>query len=106
MGRWHRGRRLLVYDPRPPRRGDRLGSLRDGLDHAWREAARSGVGRTRNVVAPTSFAGQFEQPYGPMEPPTLFTIPVLRYMMSHSGSGSNLGFSKDGAAVSNASSPL
>jgi hypothetical protein len=45
------------------------------------ESARSGVGRTRNVVAPTSLAGQFEQPYGPMGPPTLFTIPVLRYMI-------------------------
>ena len=44
------------------------------------ESDRSGVGRTRNVVAPTSLAGQFEQPYGPMGPPTLFTIPVLRYM--------------------------
>ncbi len=44
------------------------------------ESGRSGVGRTRNVVAPTSLAGQFEQPYGPMGPPTLFTIPVLRYM--------------------------
>jgi hypothetical protein len=45
------------------------------------ESGRSCVGRTRNVVAPTSLAGQFEQPYGPMGPPTLFTIPVLRYMM-------------------------
>ena len=44
------------------------------------ESGRSGVGRSRNVVAPTSLAGQFEQPYGPMGPPTLFTIPVLRYM--------------------------
>jgi hypothetical protein len=44
------------------------------------ESGRSGVGRTRNVVAPASLAGQFEQPYGPMGPPTLFTIPVLRYM--------------------------
>src|SRR5919197_1813102 len=44
------------------------------------ESGRSGVGRTRNVVAPTSLAGQFEQPYGPIGPPTLFTIPVLRYM--------------------------
>ena len=45
------------------------------------ESGRSGVGRTRNVVAPTSLAGQFEQPYGPLGPPTLFTIPVLRYMI-------------------------
>jgi acetyl-CoA acetyltransferase len=45
------------------------------------ESGRSGVGRTRDAVAPTSLAGQFEQPYGPMGPPTLFTIPVLRYMI-------------------------
>jgi acetyl-CoA acetyltransferase len=32
---------------------------------------------------PTSLAGQFEQPYGPMGPPTLFTIPVLRYMKTY-----------------------
>jgi acetyl-CoA acetyltransferase len=44
------------------------------------ESGRSGVGRTRNVVAPTSLAGQFVQPYGPMGPATLFTVPVLRYM--------------------------
>jgi acetyl-CoA acetyltransferase len=43
------------------------------------ESCRSGVGRTRNVVAPTSLAGQFEQPYGPMGPPTVFRIPVMRY---------------------------
>ena len=47
------------------------------------ESGRSGVGRTRNVTAPTSLAGQFEQPYGPMGPPTLFTIPVLRYMKTY-----------------------
>src|SRR5947199_4954458 len=29
------------------------------------ESGRSGLGRTRNVVAPTSLAGQFEQPYDP-----------------------------------------
>ena len=46
------------------------------------ESGRSGVGRTRNLVAPTSLAGQFEQPYGPMGPPTLF-IPVLRYMKTY-----------------------
>jgi len=47
------------------------------------ESGRSGVGRTRNVVAPTSLAGQFEQPYRPIGPPTLFTIPVLRYMKTY-----------------------
>jgi acetyl-CoA acetyltransferase len=45
------------------------------------ESGRSGVGRTRSVVSPASLAGQFEQPYGPMGPPVLFTIPVLRYMI-------------------------
>jgi acetyl-CoA acetyltransferase len=34
-------------------------------------------------VSPASLAGQFEQPYGPMGPPTLFTIPVLRYMKTY-----------------------
>jgi hypothetical protein len=48
-----------------------------------RAAGRAGVGRTRNVVVPTSLAGQFEQPYGPMGPPILFTIPVLRYMKTY-----------------------
>jgi acetyl-CoA acetyltransferase len=46
-------------------------------------AAAPGVGRTRNVTAPTSLAVQFEQPCGPMGPPTLFTIPVLRYMKTY-----------------------
>ena len=44
------------------------------------ESGRSGLGRFRPPIAPTSLAGQFELPYGPMGPPTLFTIPVLRYM--------------------------
>jgi hypothetical protein len=43
------------------------------------ENGRSGVERTRNVVARNSLAGRFEQPYGPLGPPTLFTIPVSRY---------------------------
>jgi acetyl-CoA acetyltransferase len=47
------------------------------------ESGRSGVGRTRNIVAPSSLAGQFEQPYGPLGPPTLFTLPVLRYMKTY-----------------------
>jgi acetyl-CoA acetyltransferase len=47
------------------------------------ESGRSGIGRFRNVVSPASLAGQFEQPYGPMGPPTLFTIPVLRYMKTY-----------------------
>jgi hypothetical protein len=41
------------------------------------ESGRSLVGRTRNVVAPTSLAGQFEQPYGPMGPPTFVHNPGI-----------------------------
>ena len=33
--------------------------------------------------SPANLAGQFEQPYRPMGPPTLFTIPVLRYMKTY-----------------------
>jgi len=49
--------------------------------HRW------AVGTARQArlkrVALTSLAGQFEQPYGPMGPPTLFTIPALRYMTTY-----------------------
>ena len=51
------------------------------------ESGRSGVGREGFARAPASLSGQFEMPFGPMGPPTLFTLPVLRYMkdygMSH-----------------------
>jgi len=57
------------------------------------ESGRSGVGRTRNVVAPTSLPGSppFSPPrpgpgWGgdrPTEPPTLFTIPVLRCIKTY-----------------------
>jgi len=45
------------------------------------ESGRSGVGRGggRRMDA-ESLQGQFESPYGVMGPPTLFTLPVLRYM--------------------------
>ena len=44
------------------------------------ESGKSRVGDPPRGVPPSSLQGQFEQPYGPMGPPTLFTIPVLRYM--------------------------
>src|ERR1700684_2541778 len=47
------------------------------------ESGRSGVGRTRPPASAASLAGQFEIPYGPMGPPTLFPIPVLRYMKTY-----------------------
>jgi hypothetical protein len=40
----------------------------------------STVGYAITTTAPTDLAGQVEQPYGPMGPPTLFAIPVLRHM--------------------------
>jgi acetyl-CoA acetyltransferase len=47
------------------------------------ESGRSGIARSRPAVSPGSLQGQFELPYGPMGPPTLFTIPVLRYMKTY-----------------------
>jgi acetyl-CoA acetyltransferase len=44
------------------------------------ESGRSRVGAPPRAAAPSSLQGQFEQPYGPMGPPSLFTVPVLRYM--------------------------
>jgi len=47
------------------------------------ESGRSGVGRGRRGGAAASLQGQFEAPYGPMGPPTSFTLPVLRFMKEY-----------------------
>ncbi len=44
------------------------------------ESGKSRVGKSGFGRADASLQGQFEAPYGPMGPPTMFTIPVLRYM--------------------------
>jgi len=44
------------------------------------ESGKSRLGAGRFGGSSSSLAGQFEAPYGPMGPPTMFTIPVLRYM--------------------------
>jgi len=44
------------------------------------ESGRSRVGVSPRPRADASLQGQFEMPYGPMGAPTMFTIPVLRYM--------------------------
>lgn len=44
------------------------------------ESGRSGIGLTRFQTVPASLPGQFELPFGVSGPPTMFTIPVLRYM--------------------------
>ena len=44
------------------------------------ESGKSGIGRGDRRIDNESLQGQFEAPYGIMGPPTLFTLPVLRYM--------------------------
>ncbi len=44
------------------------------------ESGRSRVGAGRWRMDPSSVNGQFEAPYGVTGPPTMFTLPVLRYM--------------------------
>jgi acetyl-CoA acetyltransferase len=47
------------------------------------ESGRSRVGATPFRSSPQSPIGQFEVPYGTAGPPTMFTIPVLRYMKDY-----------------------
>jgi acetyl-CoA acetyltransferase len=48
------------------------------------ESGKSNVGRGAfRGGGGASLPGQFEMPYGPMGPPTLFTIPALRYMKTY-----------------------
>jgi acetyl-CoA acetyltransferase len=47
------------------------------------ESGRSKIGKPPIVFRADSLNGQFEQPYGPMGPPSLFPIPVLRYMKTY-----------------------
>ena len=47
------------------------------------ESGRSGIGRPPRAIGADSLNGQFEQPFGPMGPPSLFPIPVLRYMKTY-----------------------
>lgn len=47
------------------------------------ESGRSRVGAAGRSVPASSLAGQFEQPFGPMGPPSLFTVPVMRYMKTY-----------------------
>jgi acetyl-CoA acetyltransferase len=47
------------------------------------ESGKSRVNGTPRPAEPQSLTGQFEAPFGPMGPPTLFPIPVLRYMKTY-----------------------
>lgn len=44
------------------------------------ESGKSRIGAAGYNRSAASLAGQFEAPYGPMGAPTMFTLPVLRYM--------------------------
>jgi acetyl-CoA acetyltransferase len=54
------------------------------------ESGRSRVGVGGWGMAPGSLNGQFEMPYGPMGPPTLFTIPWLRYAKTYGADETDL----------------
>jgi len=47
------------------------------------ESGRSRIGALPRTIPPASLQGQFEAPYGIFGPPTMFTIPVLRYMKTY-----------------------
>jgi acetyl-CoA acetyltransferase len=47
------------------------------------ESGKSRVAPTPRPPYPDSLAGQFEAPYGVFGPPTMFTIPVLRYLKTY-----------------------
>ena len=47
------------------------------------ESGKSRVNGTPRPPEPQSLNGQFEAPFGPMGPPTLFPIPVRRYMKTY-----------------------
>lgn len=47
------------------------------------ESGKSRINPTMRPAEPQSLNGQFEAPFGPMGPPTLFPIPVLRYMKTY-----------------------
>jgi acetyl-CoA acetyltransferase len=62
-------------------------AINEGLCHTvlvtHGESGKSHVGRA-GFRGGSALAQQFEAPYGPMGPPTLFTLPVLRYMKTYS----------------------
>jgi acetyl-CoA acetyltransferase len=47
------------------------------------ESGKSRIAQIPRIITPGSLNGQFEQPFGPMGPPSLFPIPVLRYMKTY-----------------------
>jgi len=50
------------------------------ITHGESGRSRVGAGGFRGGGGTSSLPGQFEAPYGPVGPPSMFTIPVLRYL--------------------------
>ena len=50
------------------------------ITHGESGRSRVGAGGFRGGGGGASLVGQFEAPYGPVGPPSMFTIPVLRYL--------------------------
>ena len=53
------------------------------ITHAESGRSRVGGGGRFGGGGGASLQGQFEMPYGPMGPPTMFTLPVLRYLKTY-----------------------
>ncbi len=50
------------------------------ITHGESGRSRIGAGNFRGGGGSSTLSGQFESPYGVVGPPTMFTLPVLRYM--------------------------
>ena len=53
------------------------------ITHGESGRSRVGAGGRFGGGGASSLSGQFEAPYGPVGPPSMFTIPVLRYMKTN-----------------------
>jgi acetyl-CoA acetyltransferase len=53
------------------------------ITHGESGRSRVGGGGRFGGGGSSSLAGQFEAPYGPAGPPTMFTVPVLRYLKTY-----------------------
>ena len=53
------------------------------ITHGESGKSRVGAGGRFGGGGGASLSGQFEAPYGPVGPPTMFTLPVLRYMKDY-----------------------
>ncbi len=54
------------------------------------ESGRSGIGQVRPPAMASSLVGQFEAPFGTFGPPSLFTLPVMRYLKTYGLNESHL----------------